>query len=75
MHNQRNKVVEKYSNKFKEIASQFEKEDNKVWVNLSVALYLATYFDANKSGLKYYQKVKNDHNFESFLLLKKRLKE
>jgi len=43
--------------------------DDNSRLNVSVALYLATYFDMNKSGLEYYQKFKEDEHFYSFFKL------
>jgi hypothetical protein len=36
-------------------------------LNVSVALYLATYFDVNKSGIEYQQKFCEEKNFNDFL--------
>ena len=39
---------------------------SEVELQLAVAVYLACYFDANKSSKQYYNSHKNDENFNRF---------
>jgi len=41
---------------------------SEVELQLAVAVYLACYFDANKSSKQYYNSHKNDENFNRFFL-------
>ena len=49
--------------------------DQNCKLNVSVALYLATYFDINKSGIEYQQKFSEEENFTAFFQLWRKEKE
>lgn len=44
-----------------------EKGDQNANLNAAVALYLATYFDFNESGVAYQQRFSNDQQFYKFI--------
>lgn len=47
-------LVEKFKEAMHELVATAESKDPNATVNMAVALYLATYFDSNESGITYF---------------------
>ena len=56
----------RYASRLETIQNEALVNDPNAKINLAVALYLATYFDANQSCRHYYNQNRCDKNFNSF---------
>jgi hypothetical protein len=63
----RRQIVEKFQGVVTEIINRATRGgDKRAKLNVAVAIYLATYFDSNESGVAYLQKYRSDENFAAF---------